>query len=173
MIFVFISNEIYFFIRVCQDTISLTFATICIDRIQLPFISRVQPFRSLFAKETMMTDQTTVVIYFLFLVAYFQLWIISTNGCSKMKYINPPEIEQLDEDNVSLSKEVRSSIGKGIDSLIGRQLQNIDEIESQTKMQKAVEGLMGYAIANPCIVLRIIDANLTRMYTQISNLQII
>ena len=87
-----------------------------------------------------------------------------------MKYINPPEIEQLDEDNVSLSKEVRSSIGKGIDSLIGRQLQNIDEIESQNKMQKAIEGLMGYAIANPCIVLRIIDANLTRMYTQISNL---
>ena len=117
-----------------------------------------------------MTDQTTVVIYFLLLVAYFQLWIISTNGCSKMKYINPPEIEQLDEDGVSLSKETRSSIGKGIDSLIGRQLQNIDGIESQNKMQKALEGLMGYAIANPCIVLRIIDANLTRMYTQISNL---
>ena len=84
-----------------------------------------------------------------------------------MKYINPPEIEQLDEDGVSLSEEIRSSIGKGIDSLIGRQLQNIDGIESQNKMQKALEGLMGYAIANPCLVLRIIDANLTSMYSKI------
>ena len=93
--------------------------------------------------------------------------------CRRMTVINPLELETLDKDNVTLPRNFREMLGKEIDSIIQNDFDKIEKIETKKMLKIVIEDLMGYGISDPCIVLRILDANLTSMYlTKIKILRI-
>ena len=93
----------------------------------------------------------------------FQTKIVKIEACSRMKFINPLELEDIDKDNGSFSKEFRLMLGDGIDEIIESEFHKFEELKTKKTLKLVLEDLMGYGIKNPCIVLGILNANLTSM----------
>ena len=93
----------------------------------------------------------------------FQTMMGKIETCSRMKFINPLELEDIDKDNVSFSKEFRLILGDGIDEIIESEIHKFEALKTKKKLKLVLEDLMGYGIKNPCIVLGILNANLTSM----------
>ena len=104
------------------------------------------------------TVSTLLVAYFFLLAA-----ITQTEACSRMKYINPLEIEDLDSNNVPLSNIFRSMLGEGIDEIIGREIRKFGNLNVRKKLKNGLEELVGYGMSNPCIVLQTMGASLEGM----------
>ena len=86
---------------------------------------------------------------------------LNIETCRRMTVINPLELETLDRDNVTLPRNFRETLGKEIDSIVQKEFDKIEKIEKKKMLKIVIEDLMGYGISDPCIVLRILDANLT------------
>ena len=89
---------------------------------------------------------------------------IEIETCRRMTVINPLELETLDRDNVTLPRNFREWLGREIDDIIQNKFDKIESIEKKKMLKIVIEDLMGYGISDPCIVLRILDANLTSKY---------
>ena len=90
-----------------------------------------------------------------------QTKIETFEACSRMKFINPLELENIDD--ASFSKEFRLTLGEGIDKIIDSEIHPRDELKTRKTLKRVLEDLMGYGITNPCIVLGTLNANLTSM----------
>ena len=90
--------------------------------------------------------------------------IINIEACKRMTMINPLELETLDKDNVSLPRDFRETLGKEIETVINTEFEKVEELQTKKALRIIIEELMGYGISNPCIVLGILDANLTSTY---------
>ena len=108
-------------------------------------------------------DYIVTSFYQLLFVCLLNL-TIEIETCRRMTVINPLELETLDKDNVTLPRNFREILGKEIDGIIQNEFDKIEKIETKKMLKIVIEDLMGYGISDPCIVLRILDANLTSKY---------
>ena len=121
------------------------------------------------AKKYIVTD---LVVCFVILQTKFE----NIKSCSRMKFMNPLELEDLNKDNATLPNEFRIMLGEKIDNIFEIGIGEFENLETRKLLKHTLEELMGYAITNPCIVLGTLDANLTSMliniyvYTYISTL---
>ena len=103
---------------------------------------------------------TVLVVFYVTL----QIQINKIEACSRMKFMNPLELEDIDKGNASFSKEFRTTLGEGIDKIIESEIHKFEKIKTKKSLKLVLEDLMGYGITNPCIVLGILNANLTSTY---------
>ena len=54
-----------------------------------------------------------------------QSTIIQLEACNRMSYVNPIELQEMNKENVPLSKEFREMLGKQIDRIIGNKMDKI------------------------------------------------
>ena len=102
---------------------------------------------------------TSLVFGYVFL----QATIIQIEACNQMRYINPLELQELDKNNVSLSEKSREIMGKEIDGIIENEMDKLEHIEERKQLKNNLEELLGYGVNSPCIVLALLEANLTGM----------
>ena len=89
--------------------------------------------------------------------------IPNIDACMRMKYINPLGIETPDKEKVSLSRKFRAKLGRKIDKLIEIDIQKLKKVKNRKLLKDDLEELMLYGITSPCVVIAILDANLTSM----------
>ena len=90
--------------------------------------------------------------------------VLQIDACSKMLHLEPSKLYKWDNSHIPLPEKYRQMLGEEIDSIVEKEGSKHKTRNEKLQTKADLEDILGYGGNNPCIVLAILDANMTGMH---------
>lgn len=94
---------------------------------------------------------------------FLQGAILQMEACNRMLYLHPSKLYDWDNHHIPVPQKYRQKLGEEIDAIVEKEIDKVKTIKEKEQIYGDLEDIMGYGGNNPCIVLAILDANMTGM----------